>query len=51
MKINVEMIGQFSLNFEEILVDIKSGTKFMTGVASEFVKPNHLNNVGIYPQE
>ena len=33
------MIGQFSLNFEEIVVDIRSGTKFMTGVASEFVKP------------
>ena len=36
------MIGQFSLNFLQIVVDIKSGAKFMMGVASEFVKPPNL---------
>ena len=36
------MIGQFSLNFLQIVVDIKSGAKFMMGVASEFVKPTNL---------
>ena len=30
------MIGQFSLNFLEIVVDIKSKTKFMMRRASEF---------------
>ena len=43
LKINVEMIGQFSLNFLEIVVDIKSGTKFMMRRAEEFVKLTTFN--------
>ena len=37
------MIGQFSLNFLEIVVDIKSRTKFMMRRASEFVKLTTFN--------
>lgn len=37
------MIGQFSLNFLEIVVDIKSKTKFMMRRASEFVNLTTLN--------
>ena len=38
------MIGQFSLNFLEIVVDIKSRTKFMIGKGAEFVEAHNVKD-------